>query len=44
MTASTTCVEKQQQGDSRQAATTSFNAMHGALASEAHAVAHDFGV
>jgi hypothetical protein len=44
MAASTTRAEKQQQGDSRQAAAASFDAMHGALASEAHAVARDFGV
>jgi hypothetical protein len=44
MAASTTRAEKQQQGDSRQAAAASFDAMHGVLASEAHAVARDFGV
>jgi hypothetical protein len=46
MAASTTRAEKQQQqGDSRQAvAPPWFDAMHGALASEAHAVARDFGV
>jgi hypothetical protein len=44
MAASTTRVEKQQQGDSRQAAAASFDAMHDALASEAHVVARDFGI
>jgi hypothetical protein len=44
MAASTTRAEKQQQGDCRQAVAASFDAMHGALASEAHAVARDFGV
>jgi hypothetical protein len=45
MAASTTRAEKQQQGDSWQAvAPPSFNTMHGTLASEAHAVARDFGV
>jgi hypothetical protein len=43
MAASTTRVEKQQQGDSRPRRRR-FDMMHGALASEAHAVARDFGV
>jgi hypothetical protein len=43
MAASTTRVEKQQQGDSRPRRRR-FDTMHDALASEAHAVARDFGV
>jgi hypothetical protein len=44
MAASTTRAKKQQLGDSRQATAASFDAMHDALASEAHDVARDFGV